>query len=192
MGKVLRIVLVLVGLAGLTVIGIQGAAWADRLGIGGPAIAAGASVQGMPAAALSQPVLPAAARPQGTVITVPTVVDIVPGSLVIVGNCATAFTTSAPAGVTFTATVVDSTALPGPFPGTLLSCGVRIDAKPVITALLAEIEVCFPIPPTKTALAQHHDQTQWLKTTEEIKNGQSCVTLPVNDPNPTFTALFEQ
>jgi hypothetical protein len=192
MGKAIRIVLVLLGLAAIVLIGVQGAAWAHKLGIGGPAIAAGASVQGMPAAELSQPVLPAAARPQGTVITAPTVVAITPGSLVIVGNCATAFTASAPAGVTFTATVVDSTALPGPFPGTLLSCGIRIDAKPVTIALLTEIEVCFPIPPTKTALAQHHDQTQWLKTTEEIKNGQSCVTLPVNDPNPTFTALFGQ
>jgi hypothetical protein len=192
MSKLLRIVLVLIGLAGLTVIGVQGAAWADKLGIGGPGPAAGAAVAGLPAANLPQQILPAPARPQGTVITVPPVVNITPGQLAIVGNCATAFTASAPAGVTFTATVVDATALPGPIPGTLLSCGVRIDAKPVLTALLAEIEVCFPIPPTKTAFAQHHDQTQWLKTTEEIKNGQSCVTLPVNDPNPTFTALFGQ
>lgn len=202
MGKGIRIVLVLVGLAVIGVLGMQGVAWAQRLGIGGLAPAVGASVQGLPAASLPQQALPTAnvpapgplaeSRPQGTVITVPTVVDIIPGQMAIVGNCGTAFTTSAPAGVTYTATVVDSTTLPGPLPGTLLSCGVRIDAKPAITALLTEMEVCFPIPPTKTALAQHHNQTQWLKTTEEIKNGQSCVTLPVDDPNPTFTALFEQ
>jgi hypothetical protein len=192
MSKLLRIVLVFIGLAGLTVIGVQGAAWADKLGIGGPGPAAVAAVQGLPAAIGAQQVLPAAARPQGTVITVPPVVDIKPGQLAIVGNCATAFTASAPAGVTFTATVVDSTALPGPVPGTLLSCGLRIDARPASAALGAEIQVCFPIPPTKTAVASHHDLTQWVKTTQAVTNGQSCVAVPVSDPNPAFTALFEQ
>jgi hypothetical protein len=182
MGKIIRVLIVIAGLVIVGVLGMQGVAWAARLGIGGPAPAAGAPVLG----------LPAAARPQGTVITVPTVVEITPGALVIIGNCATAFTASVPAGVGYTATVVDQTELPLEFPGNLLSCGVRIDATPISPFLDTEIQVCFPIPPTKTASAYQHDITQWVKTTQEVSNGQSCVTIPVLDPNPTFTALFQQ
>ncbi len=192
MGKVMRVLIVIAGLAIIVVLGMQGVAWAEKLGIGGPAPAAGASVQGLPVIGAPQAVEPAAARPMGTVITVPTVVDIVPGSLVIVGNCATAFTVSIPEGITFTATVVDPTELPANLPGALLSCGIRVDAKPVSTTLGAEIELCFPIPPTKTALAYDHDVEQWVKTAEAVSNGQSCVKLAVDNPNPTFAALFQQ
>ncbi len=203
MSKAVRFLAVLAGFAIIAVIGFQGPAWASRLGIGGPVAPADTSSgqavptsgpvpQSLAAAGAPDLGLPEAPRPQGTVPLPPPTVTITPGSKAIVGNCATAFMTSAPAGVVYTATLIDQTLLPGPFPGTLASCGIRIDAQPVSATLGAEIQVCFPIPPTATALAYHHDQQQWVQTTAAVQNGESCVTVPVGDPNPTFSALFEQ
>ncbi len=202
MSKAIRFLVVLAGFAIIAVIGIQGPAWASRLGIGGPAASVGTSAQTLtivaaPAQdqlAVGAPDLglPEAPRPQGTVPLPPPTVTITPGSKAIVGSCATAFMTSAPEGVVYTATVVDQTLLPGPFPGTLAGCGIRIDAQPISATLGAEIQVCFPIPPTKTALAYHHDLQQWVKTAAQVQNGESCVMVPVGDPNPAFSALFEQ
>lgn len=202
MGKALRVLAVVAGMGIIAAIGIQGPTWASRLGLGGLAAPEGASVAGLPAASApvqGQPQVeapvqgqPAAARPQGTVPLPPPTVTISAGQKVIVGNCATAFMTSAPAGVIYTATVVDQTLLPGSFPGNLVSCGIRIDAIPVSAALGAEIQVCFPIPPAQTALAYHHAGEQWVQSTEAVQNGESCVTIPVDDPNPAYSALFEQ
>ncbi len=192
MGKAIRILAVLAGILLIVALAMQGTAWADKLGIKAPAGAIDASVAGLPAVGGPQQVAPAEARPLGTVITVPTVVDIVPGSLAIVGNCATAFTVSAPEGVSFTATVVDAAELPATLPGTLLSCGIRVDALPVSPTLGSEMQLCFPVPPTKTALAYDHDLEQWVKTTQDVANGQSCVAIAVDNPNPTYAALFEQ
>ncbi len=192
MGKAIRILAVLAGILLIVALAMQGTAWADKLGIKAPAGAIDPSVAGLSAIGAPQAVAPAEARPLGTVITVPTGVDIVPGALAIVGNCATAFTATGPAGVSFTATVVDPTQLPATLPGTLLSCGVRIDAKPVNPTVGAEIQLCFPVPPTKTALAFDHDLEQWTKTTLDVANGQSCVKIAVDNPNPSYAALFEQ
>ncbi len=202
MSKGIRVLAVLAAFAIIAVLGIQGPTWAARLGIGGPAANVGQSVQALPttslpsqdpvAASAPQAVAPAESRPQGTVPLPPPTVQLVAGQKLTVGNCATAFLTSAPAGVVYTATVVDQTLLPANFPGSLLSCGIRIDAQPVSATLGAAIQVCFPVPPTKTALAYHHDVQQWVQTGEPVQNAESCISVPVNDPNPTFTALFEQ
>ncbi len=192
MGKTIRILAVIAGILLIVALAMQGTAWADRLGLKPSTGAQEAAILGAPPADAPQQVQPAEARPQGTVITVPVVVEIVPGSMVIVGNCATAFTVTAPLGVTFTASVVDQPALPPNLPGNLLSCGIRVDAKPVSATLGTEIQLCFPIPPTKTALAYGHDTQQWVQTTEPVSSGQSCVKLPVDGPNPSFAALFQQ
>lgn len=181
MGKFIRVILVVVALVVMVAIGMRGTAWADRL-TPGSVEPAGLHLQNQPAAS----------RPQGTVITGPTVVAVTPGQRVAVGSCATVFTATAPAGVTFTATVVDATTLPGAFPGALVGCGIRIDAMPVSGTLGAEVEVCFPVGPTITAFGHHYDGTNWLKTAEALASGQSCVKVPLNDPNPSFAALFQQ
>lgn len=202
MSKGIRVLAVLAAFVVIAMLGIQGPTWAARLGVGGPAANVGQSVQALPTASLPsqdpaaasapQALLPAESRPQGTVPLPPPTIELVPGQKLTVGNCATAFLTSAPAGVVYTATVVDQTLLPGSFPGTLLSCGIRIDAQPASATLGAEIQVCFPVPPTKTALAYHHDVQQWVQTALPTQDAESCITVPVNDPNPTFSALFGQ
>ncbi len=177
MGKVVRILIALVCIAVVAALGMQGTAWADRLALGGQA----AAQQG----------LPAGARPQGTVPTTP-MVTIATGQRAAVGGCATVFMSSAPQGAVYTATVVDKGALPTGHPGNLLSCGVRIDASPASATLGAEVEVCFAIPPGKNALAHHHDGKNWVASSAAASGGQSCVKHPATNPNPSYSALFEQ
>ena len=185
MNKLIRIAAVSAFLLAILALGMKGTAWATKLG----------GVNQAPVANGSNPGLPLEARPQGTVITNPPIVPIIPvtdgGQGITVGSCATVLIPSPVANVRYLGTTVNQSQLPTPLVGNLVSCGIQISAK-FSGNLGAETQVCFPIPPGKTGFAYYWDGTQWVKTTSPAQNNQSCVTVPVSAPNPVFTALFDQ
>ncbi len=181
MNKIIRILVVVAFMLAVVVLGMKNTVWADRLAGSNPSAAAVGSNQASPLGS----------RPQGTVETGDQNVPVVPGQTVTVGSCASILIKSAPAGVAYTASVVDETQLSKEFPGNLVSCGVQIKASPG-TNLGAEAQVCFPIPPDKAGFAYYWDGTKWVKTTLEVKDNQSCVMVPSTAGNPAFAALFDK
>ena len=179
--KVLRFVFVLAFLVGFVAIGMNGTAWASKVGSSYQSPVANGNSQG----------LPVPARPQGTVNTTGPVVPLTDGQTITVGSSATVLVESGLAGVSYTGSVVADTDLPTGFKGNLLSSGIKIDASQG-TTLGAPVTVSFPIPPGKTGFAYYWDGSQWVKTTLEVQDGQSSVVIPAGAPNPTFAALFDK
>jgi hypothetical protein len=181
MNRMIRILLVLAALAGMAALGLSGTAWADKLRPGGLVPSAGNAI----AEVLAPP------RQTGTSTTGPLTIPVTGGQASTLGSCATVTSTSAPAGVVYTASVVPESTLPKTLPGTLLSCGVKVEAKPNAD-LGAPIAVCFPLGPDNTGVAYYWDGTQWVKTTTTNQNGQSCVDMPASTANPAYAALFDK
>lgn len=182
MGAKMRIVLSLVIFGVIVVAGIGAPAWADRLDLGVAGPAAGGEQVG-----------PSTGRPKGTVQTTGGVIPITGGTQITVGSCATVTILTPQVGVPYLASVVPADGLPTGLPGTLLSCGIKIEAKGKPSAVLgAAAQVCFPIPPTQDGFAYYWDGAQWVKTTLETAAGQSCVEIPASAPNPAYAGLFEQ
>jgi hypothetical protein len=189
MNKLIRIAAVLVFLIVIVALGMQGTAWASKLGVNNPAPAANVPNQG----------LPLVSRPAGTVTTGNTNVPLIVGQNVAVGSCAMVLLETAAPNVQYTASAVDegafSVAYPGNgFPSGLGSCLIKIDGLPVPSdkKLDATMQVCFPIPPTKNGLAYYWDGTKWVKTVLAPKDLQSCIDVPTSAPDPLYIAMFNQ
>ena len=182
MNKSIRILLAFVVFAAIVAIGINGSAWADKLNIASQAPAAsGPSREGS-----AQP------RQDGTVPATNYVIPVTGGSgPLVVGSCATVSIDSEPPNVAYTASVVPANTLAQVLPGKVVSCGIKIEAKPS-SNLGAEAQVCFPIPPSQADFAYYYDGTQWVKTTLGAQEGQSCVNVPKTAGNPAFAALFDK
>jgi len=189
MKKLIRIAAVLAFLLAIVALGMQGTAWASKLGDNNPAPAASVPNQG----------LPVAARPAGTVNTGNTNVPLIVGQNVAVGSCAIVLLQTAAPNVQYTASAVDQSAFSVAFPGNgfpsgLGSCLIKIEGLPVPSdkSLDATMQVCFPIPPTKNGFAYYWDGTKWVKTTLAAKNLQSCIDVPSTVPDPLYLAMFNQ
>jgi len=178
MNKTIRIFLAFAVFAAIVAIGLNGTAWASKLNVGVQAPAASAADQG----------LPAGARPAGTVPVIHPLIPITGGQLITVGSCATAFVTTAPAGIVYTVSVVPADALPQVLPGKLISCAIKIEAQPG-PDMGAVIQVCFPIPPTTSGITYYYGP-QWFKTTMPVSDGQSCVMVPAVTGSPAYSGLF--
>ena len=107
------------------------------------------------------------------------------------GSCTTVLIETAAEGVTYTATIVSSEALPLKWPGGLMSCVVRIDAKPAIS-MGTDVRICFPIPPTKAGFAYYNDGSVYIKTALEPADGMSCVIVPAAADDIVFSAMFDK
>ena len=177
----IRLLLALALFAAMVVAGIGAPSWADKLGLGAAA----------PAASGQKSSPPAGGRPQGTAETTSPVVQLVSDQLATVGSCATVLVKSAPADVQYTASVVSGDSLAATLPGTLLSCGIKVEATPGAT-LGAVTEVCFPIPLDQAGFAYYWNGTTWVKTTLDPKDSQSCVDVPASAGNPAFAGLFDK
>ncbi|MFH1184035.1 MAG: hypothetical protein V1755_03225 [Chloroflexota bacterium] len=175
----IRFLLALALFAAIVIAAIGAPAWADRLNIGAQAPSAGGLQANMPVGS----------RPQGTVVTTGPVIPVTGGQAVTVASCATVQVKTPPDGVEYTASVVSAESLPVVLPGNLISCAIKVEAKPG-ASLGAEVLVCFPVPPTGAGFAYQHDGEQWVKTTLEVKDGQACVTVPATAANPGFAAFF--
>jgi hypothetical protein len=214
MNKIIRIVVVLAFLIAIVALGMKGTAWAGKLGAGNQSPAASGYDQGSHVGS----------RQVGTVATTNLIIPITGGQETTVGSCATVLINSAPADVSYISlvfvyppdqngfltywdgtqwvrakSVLPFTDLAEVHPGTMMSCGIKIDATP-IDNLGAEVQVCFPIPPNQTGYAYYWDSTLvvtatlegWVKTTLEAKDNQSCVNIPASAGNPAFAALFDK
>jgi len=178
----IRLLLALALFAAIVFAGIGAPAWADKLNIGAQA----------PAASGLQADLPVGIRPQGSVVTTGEVVTLTSDQVTTVGSCATVLVKTAAADIIYTAYVVPEEVLPKDLPADLISCAIKIEAKPG-TTLGAEVQVCFPIPPSKAGFAYDSPLiTQWVKTTLEAEGGQSCVTIPATTASPAFAGLFDK
>ena len=189
MNKFIRIAAVLAFLLAIVALGMQGTAWASKLGDNNPAPAANVPDQG----------LSVVSRPAGTVTTGNTNVPLIVGQNVAVGSCAMVLLNSGATNVQYTASAVDesafSLAFPGNgFPSRLESCLITITGTPVPSdkKLDATLQVCFPIAPTENGFAYYWDGTQWVKTTLAAKNLQSCIDIPTTVPDPLYTAMFNK
>jgi hypothetical protein len=114
------------------------------------------------------------------------------GQVITIGSCATARIVTPPdppAGVTYTAVVVSADDLPKALPGKLISCAVKIVATPASATLGANVQVCFPVPPTQAGFA-YDWLGPWQKTDTLPTNGQSCVIVPASAVNASYTGLF--
>ncbi len=115
------------------------------------------------------------------------------GQEITLGSCATVKIVTPPvppAGVTYTVFVVPVEVLPKALPGNLISCAVKIVATPASATLGANVEVCFPVPPTQAGFA-HEWQGPWQKTDIlPTNNGQSCVIVPADAVNASYAGLF--
>ncbi len=130
-------------------------------------------------------------RPAGTVTgQIP-----VTGQTSAVGSCTWVFSSveSPPAGVDYKVQFVPETALPGKFPGLLVSCPVKVDAV-TSTNLGSKTLVCWPLVPRQAGFAYYYDGSQWVKTTNSLTNdNQVCAdVVAANAPNPTFVAIFDK
>ena len=177
--KMLRVLFVLFFLAGLIALDMHGAAWAAKLKAGSPLLDKIASDVGL------------AGRPPGTTLTTDTIIPVTGGQTVTVGSCATVTIGSGPNGVSYTASVVQGNDLAQALPGSLKSCGIKIDATPS-KALGAQVQVCFAVLPADTVFGYYWNGTQWVKDTLEVSNGQSCLQIPADSSNQTFAALFDK
>lgn len=177
----IRFLVALALFAAIVIAGLGAPAWADKLDLGARSPAAGGL----------QSNLPVGSRPQGTVPIGGEVVTLTSDVIATVGSCATVLVKSAPAGVVYTASVVPQDVLPRELPGKLISCAIKVEAQPGAT-LGAEVEVCFPIPPSTTGFAHEHDGTQWATSTVAATGGQACVAVPAIAGTPSFAALFDK
>ena len=188
-----RILLALALFVALVVAGIGPPAWAAKLSLSAQA----------PAASGPQLALPVGSRVQGTVFTTYPVVELTSDVQATVGSCATVLVKHGPSGVHYTAFVVPGRTLPGPFPGLLMSCGIKIEAVPGPT-LGAEVRVCFPILPWRgwnywggytgsgPGYAYDWDGANWVRTTLDTMDNQSCVDIPAKAANLVFAGLFDR
>ena len=181
MSRMIRIVVVLVFLAGVVALGMQGNAWADRLSTSVPALSA-SGPQADP---------PAAFRPAGTVNTITGLIPIT-GGPVTVGNCATVWVKFPPAGVSYFASVVPESELPLELPGKLVTCAIKIEA--VTNADLgSETLVCWPLLPAQSGFAYYYDGSDWQKTVSQTSEDQVCANVvPGTAPNPAYSAVFDK
>lgn len=180
MSKVIRILVVFACMAVVVGVGLNGAAWADKLNVGEQAPAARALGQ----------VMPAGSRPKGTVDTTPPcVVTKAPGSFTV-ASVATWLLNQVGGGIVYKACVTNGKALPANMPGALLTNPIKLTVAKGAT-LGVEEKVCFPVPPGKDASAYYWDGKTWVKT-EDVTNGQACVTVPASAPSPTYAGLFQK
>jgi len=189
--KVLRFAFVLAFVIGFVVLGMNGTAWAGKLGSGYQSPAASGSGVG-------PGLVP---RPLGTTNSkknIQTIKPIIPNTggdqPTTVGSCATVLIESAPANVTYTASVVPEKDLAKVLPGKLRSCGIKITATSSKN-LDARAQVCFPILPGKAVFGGYYwDGTKWVETTLDkvTDSRQSCVDIPTTVANLTYAALFNK
>jgi hypothetical protein len=179
MSRMIRIVVVLVFLAGVVALGMQGNAWANRLSTTAPARSA------------SGPQAAPAARPLGSVVTTTGLIPLT-GGPVTVGNCATVWVKVPPSGVSYLASVVPESELPLELPGKLVSCAIKVEA--VTNADLgSETLVCWPLLPEQSGFAYYFDGSDWLKTASQTSENQVCANVvPGNAPNPAYAAVFNK
>jgi len=181
MSRMIRIVVVLVFLAGVVALGMQGNAWADRLSTSAPARSA-SGPQADP---------PAAGRPAGTVVTNTGLIPLT-GGPVTVGNCATVWVKFPPAGVSYMASVVPESELPLELPGKLVTCAIKVEAV-TSTDLGSETLVCWPLLPAESGFAYYFDGSDWLKTASQTSDSQVCANVvPGTAPNPAYAAVFNK
>jgi hypothetical protein len=181
MSRIIRVVVVLVFLAGVVALGMQGNAWADRLNPSAPA----RSASGPQAAP------PVAVRPAGTVNIITGLIPIT-GGPVTVGNCATVWVKAPPAGVSYNASVVPESELPLELPGKLVTCAIKVEAV-TSTDLGSETLVCWPLLPAQSGFAYYYDGSTWVKTTSQTSDNQVCANVvPGTAPNPAYSAVFDK
>ena len=182
MSRIIRVVVVLVFLAGVVALGMQGNAWADRLNANAPARSASGPQADLPAA------LP---RPVGSVVTTTGLIPLT-GGPVTVGNCATVWVKAPPAGVSYMASVVPESELPLELPGKLVTCAIKVEAV-TNTDLGSETLVCWPLLPAQSGFAYYYDGSDWLKTASQTSEDQVCANVvPGTAPNPAYTAVFDK
>ena len=119
----------------------------------------------------------------------------VTGQTSAVGSCTWVFSSveAPPANVNYKVQFVPETALPGKFPGLLVSCPVKVDAI-TSTNLGSKTLVCWPLVPRKAGVAYYYDGSQWVKTTNSLINDdQVCAdVVAASAPNPAFVAVFDK
>ena len=181
MTRIIRAVVVLVFLAAVVALGIQGNVWADKLIANAPArSASGPHADTEPAA-----------RPAGSVNTFTGLIPIT-GAPITVGNCATVWVKFPPAGVSYYASVVPESELPLELPGKLVSCAIKVEAV-TNTDLGSETLVCWPLLPLQSGFAYYYGDSDWLKTASQISEGQVCANVvPSTAPNPAYAAVFDR
>lgn len=136
---------------------------------------------------------PLAVPPAGTVVTTPLQIPVT-GQTSAVGSCTWVFSAveSPPANVNYTVQFVPETDLPGPFPGLLVSCPVKVQAV-TSTNLGAKTLVCWPLVPELAGFAYYYDGSKWVKTTSQIADNQVCADVVASSaPNPAFVAVFDK
>jgi hypothetical protein len=176
MNKTIRVLLVLLFLAGFVALGMNGAAWADKLNV----------VVNSPVSSGLAVSLP---RPHGTVDTSPTCIKTNKPGKFLVGSIANWSIQKVPNGATYSACIAKDRDLPRKPPGHLLASPLILSMSSGVTFDTVQL-VCFPVVPGKNGSAYYWDGKTWIKT-EDAVNGQACVTAPVVSPNPTYVGLSD-
>ncbi len=180
MSRLIRIVLVFACMAVIVAVGLNGAAWADK--VQGDGQVAGAVGE---AAVAKQ-------RPAGTVPTTPQCIRTVLAGRFTVGSVAEWILENVAQGMLYEACVVKPYELPARLPGVPLTYPLQliVHGDPHMTV---EHTVCFPVPPGRIAEAYYWDgETEtWVKAAEEPKDGKACVKVPADAQAPSYVGLVE-
>jgi len=183
MNKTIRVVLALAFLVAIVAVGMNGTAWADKLGAGNQAPAAA----GNPAVgALVQP-------PAGTVETTggggraPSKEGTGPAGPqpIVIGSIATVLGLEGGGDVTVELFEGD---LPGDLPGYVEGTALVLTCD---GDTFCGAEVCYKVGPDSTASAHYWDGAQWVEATTEVTDGLACMTIPAGIGQPVYTALSQ-
>ncbi len=182
MSRIVRIVLALACVAIVVGVGLNGAAWADKLKAGG---------QGVVASSVN----PAAKeRPKGTVPTKPACIDTYVAGEFIVGSIVQWSLETVLMGHQYVACVVKESDLPAKKPGALLTSPIELIVNTHSTMTVAQ-KVCFPVPPNKDGYVWYWDSLTkaWIQSAEPLTaDGMACVTVPDTTLSPTYVVISKK